>query len=39
VAMKDMDGARTAFANLRSVPNVSPRVLKRWNLYADTLGP
>jgi tetratricopeptide repeat protein len=39
VALKDMDGARAAFANLRSVPNVSPRVLKLWSLYADTLGP
>jgi tetratricopeptide (TPR) repeat protein len=39
VALKDMDGARTTFANLRSAPNVSPRVLKLWNLYADTLGP
>ena len=36
VALKDMDGAKTAFANLKSVPNVSPRVL---SLYADTLGP
>ena len=39
VALKDMDGAKTAFANLKSVPNVSPRVLKLWSLYADTLGP
>ena len=39
VALKDMEGARTTFANLRSVPNVSPRVLKLWTLYADTLGP
>lgn len=39
VALKDMDGARTTFANLRSVPNVSQRVLKLWSLYADTLGP
>jgi hypothetical protein len=39
VALKDMEGARTTFANLRSAPNVSPRVLKLWNLYADTLGP
>jgi hypothetical protein len=39
VALKDMDEARTSFANLRSVPNVSPRVLQLWNLYADTIGP
>jgi len=37
VALKEIDGARTAFANLRSVPNVSPRVVKLWNLYAETL--
>jgi len=37
VALKDRDGARAAFANLKTVPNVSPRVLKLWNLYAETL--
>jgi tetratricopeptide (TPR) repeat protein len=38
VALKDRDGARGAFANLKTVPNVSPKVLRLWNLYADTLG-
>ena len=37
VALNEIDGARTAFANLGSVPNASPRVLKLWNLYAETL--
>jgi tetratricopeptide (TPR) repeat protein len=27
--------ARKAFAQLRAVPNISPRVLRLWNLYAD----
>jgi hypothetical protein len=39
VALKDMDGAGTAFSNLKTVPAMSPRVLRLWNLYADTLGP
>ena len=36
-AEKDSAGARQAFARLKSLPNISPRVLKLWNLYADML--
>jgi hypothetical protein len=38
VALKNAADAKKAFAGLKSVPNVSPRVLKLWELYADTLG-
>ena len=38
VALKNTADAKKAFAGLKSVPNVSPRVLKLWELYADTLG-
>jgi hypothetical protein len=37
-ALKNTAEAKKAFAGLKSVPNVSPRVLKLWELYADTLG-
>ncbi len=30
--------AKKAFAGLKSVPDVSPRVLKLWELYAETVG-
>jgi tetratricopeptide (TPR) repeat protein len=30
--------ALRAFARLKSVPNVSPRILRLWTLYADTLA-
>jgi hypothetical protein len=36
-AEKDAAGAKQAFAGLKSLPNISPRVLKLWSLYADTL--
>ena len=36
-AEKDPEGAKQAFAKLRSLPTLSPRVLKLWNLYADML--
>jgi hypothetical protein len=29
--------AKKAFEQLSTVPNISPRVLRLWNLYADTL--
>jgi len=29
--------AKKAFEQLRTVPNISPRVLRLWNLYADSL--
>jgi hypothetical protein len=38
VALKNTAEAKKAFAGLKSVPNISPRVLKLWELYADTLG-
>jgi tetratricopeptide (TPR) repeat protein len=36
-AGKDPEGAKQAFAKLKSLPTLSPRVLKLWNLYADML--
>jgi tetratricopeptide (TPR) repeat protein len=38
VALKDTADAKKAFAGLKTVPNISPRVLKLWELYSDTLG-
>jgi tetratricopeptide (TPR) repeat protein len=39
VALKNFPDAKKALAGLKSVvPAVSPRVLKLWTLYADTLG-
>jgi Tfp pilus assembly protein PilF len=38
VALKNTADAKKAFAGLKTVPNISPRVLKLWSLYADTLG-
>src|ERR1700731_3135880 len=38
VALKNTAEAKKAFNGLKSVPNISPRVLKLWELYADTLG-
>jgi hypothetical protein len=37
VALKNIPDAKKAFAGLKSVPSMSPRVLKLWTLYADTL--
>jgi hypothetical protein len=37
-AQKNYPDAKKAFSQLKSVPNVSPRVLKLWELYADKLG-
>jgi len=37
-AQKDAAGAKQAFAKLKSLPNISPRVLKLWELYSDKLG-
>jgi tetratricopeptide (TPR) repeat protein len=36
--LKNIPEAKKAFVALKGVPNVSPRVLKLWELYADTLG-
>jgi hypothetical protein len=38
VALKNTAEAKKAFDKLKSVPNVSPRVLKLWELYSDKLG-
>jgi outer membrane protein assembly factor BamD (BamD/ComL family) len=38
VALKNIADAKKAFAGLKTAPNISPRVLKVWELYADTLG-
>jgi Tetratricopeptide repeat len=38
VALKNYAEAKKAFGNLKTVPNISPRVLKLWELYAEKLG-
>jgi hypothetical protein len=37
VALKDPADAKKAIANLKSVPNISPRVLLLWELYGETI--
>ncbi len=37
VAVGDLEEARNAFNKLKEVPNISPRVLRVWLLYAETL--
>jgi len=37
VAQGNIAEARNAFAKLKTVPNLSPRVLHLWELYAETL--
>ncbi len=37
-ALKNTAEAKKAFAGLKTLPNLSPRVGKLWDLYADTLG-
>ena len=34
-AIGELDAARDAFAKLKDVPGISPRVLRLWTLYAD----
>jgi hypothetical protein len=36
--LKNYADAKKAIANLKSVPNASPRVVKVWELYGATLG-
>jgi tetratricopeptide (TPR) repeat protein len=36
--LKNYADAKKAIANLKNVPNISPRVLKVWELYGSTLG-
>jgi hypothetical protein len=38
VALKNNAEAKKAFTGLKSVPNISPRVLKLWELYSEKLG-
>jgi hypothetical protein len=38
VALKNSAEAKKAFEKLKTVPNISPRVLKLWELYSDRLG-
>jgi hypothetical protein len=38
VQLKNFPDAKKAFAGLKSVPNISPRVLKLYELYGDTVG-
>jgi hypothetical protein len=38
VQLKNNAEAKKAFAKLKDVPNISPRVLKLWELYSSTLG-
>jgi tetratricopeptide (TPR) repeat protein len=38
VGLKNTAEAKKAFEKLKTVPNVSPRVLKLWELYSDKLG-
>jgi len=37
-AQKNYAEAKKAFAQLKSVPGISPRVLKLWELYSEKLG-
>jgi hypothetical protein len=37
-AQKNYADAKKALGQLKSVPNISPRVLKLWDLYAEKLG-
>jgi tetratricopeptide (TPR) repeat protein len=38
VQLKNFAEAKRTFANLKLVPDISPRVLKLWTLYAEKLG-
>jgi hypothetical protein len=38
VALKNTAEAKKAFTGMKSVPNISPRVLKLWELYSEKLG-
>jgi len=37
VALKDAAAARAALMQLKIIPNISPRVLRIWSLYAATI--
>jgi hypothetical protein len=38
VQLKNFAEAKRTLASLKLVPNISPRVLRLWSLYADTVG-
>jgi hypothetical protein len=38
VQLKDTAGAKKALGSLKTVPNISPRVARIWELYGATLG-
>jgi tetratricopeptide (TPR) repeat protein len=38
VGLKNIAEAKKAFSQLKTVPNISPRVLKLWELYSEKLG-
>jgi tetratricopeptide (TPR) repeat protein len=38
VQLKNFAEAKRTFANLKIVPNISPRILKLWSLYGETVG-
>jgi TolA-binding protein len=38
VGLKNYPEAKKAFAQLKSLPNVSPKIAKLWDLYGDTVG-
>jgi len=38
VQLKDVADAKKAFFGLKNVPNISPRVLRLWDLYSEKLG-
>jgi tetratricopeptide (TPR) repeat protein len=38
VALKNPGAARAAFARLKTLPNMSPRLMRLWDLYAETIG-
>jgi tetratricopeptide (TPR) repeat protein len=37
ITQNEKKEAKNAFTQLRTLPNISPRVLRLWNLYADTI--
>jgi hypothetical protein len=38
VALKNTADAKKAFSGLKAVPNISPRILRVWELYSEKLG-
>jgi outer membrane protein assembly factor BamD (BamD/ComL family) len=38
VQLKNTADAKKAFAGLKTIPNISPRVLRLWELYSDKIG-